>query len=146
MRKIIICCLVALFLPFLMSTNTYAEEIESIEEQEIVDFSGASLDGSSDVSIKQLPVYPENEEGYTIDSWLPDFLSRFNGVFFAPTWSSIVNGPNASQQESTNLMVRAVQLLTAGVPLIIGLVFFWWGLRKVAGAIMSAFKKGKLRI
>ena len=28
----------------------------------------------------------------------------------------------------------------------IGLVFMWWGVRKTSGAIMSAFRKGKLSV
>lgn len=39
-----------------------------------------------------------------------------------------------------------VTLLGSLVGAVIGLVFMWWGVRKVAGAIMAAFRSGKLSI
>lgn len=39
-----------------------------------------------------------------------------------------------------------VGLLASLVGAVIGLVFMWWGVRKVAGAIMGAFRSGKLSI
>lgn len=39
-----------------------------------------------------------------------------------------------------------VQLLASLVGVTIGLVFMWWAVRKVTGAIMSAFRKGKLSV
>lgn len=41
---------------------------------------------------------------------------------------------------------QVVVILSAAVGSCITLVFMWWGVRKMAYAIMSAFKKGKLRI
>lgn len=38
-----------------------------------------------------------------------------------------------------------VGVLTAGATAAIGLVFMWWGARKLAQVIMSAFRSGKIR-
>lgn len=38
-----------------------------------------------------------------------------------------------------------VEVLAYAVPVVIGLVFMWWGVRKVTGMVMGAFRKGKLR-
>lgn len=39
-----------------------------------------------------------------------------------------------------------VQILAAAIGICIGLVFMWWGARKVTGMFMAAFKKGKIKI
>ena len=39
-----------------------------------------------------------------------------------------------------------VELLAALVGVTVGLVFMWWGVRKVVGAIMSAFRNGRLSL
>lgn len=39
-----------------------------------------------------------------------------------------------------------VEVLAACIGVCIGLVFFWWGVRKVVRMLMTAFKRGKLRI
>lgn len=39
-----------------------------------------------------------------------------------------------------------VSVLTAAIPVCIGLVFMWWGVRKVSRMLMGAFKKGRLRL
>lgn len=39
-----------------------------------------------------------------------------------------------------------MNVLGALVAACIGLVFAWWGVRKVSKALMAAFKKGKLRL
>lgn len=38
-----------------------------------------------------------------------------------------------------------VEVLAYAVPVVIGLVFMWWGVRKVTAMVMGAFRKGKLR-
>ena len=43
-------------------------------------------------------------------------------------------------------VATVVQILVACIGASIGLVFMWWGARKVSGALMAAFKKGKIRI
>lgn len=42
-------------------------------------------------------------------------------------------------------VTSVVEVLAYAVPLCIGLVFMWWGVRKVTRMIMGAFRKGKLR-
>lgn len=42
-------------------------------------------------------------------------------------------------------VTTVVEVLAYAVPLCIGLVFMWWGVRKVTRMIMGAFRKGKLR-
>lgn len=39
-----------------------------------------------------------------------------------------------------------VEVLAYAVPVVIGLVFMWWGVRKVVRMVMSAFKKGKISV
>ena len=39
-----------------------------------------------------------------------------------------------------------VEILVYAVPIVIGLVFMWWGVRKVVRMIMAAFKKGKISV
>lgn len=39
-----------------------------------------------------------------------------------------------------------VAILAAAIGVCIGLVFMWWGARKVTGMLMAAFKKGKIKI
>ncbi len=39
-----------------------------------------------------------------------------------------------------------VEVLAVVVGACIGMVFMWWGVRKVARMLMSAFKKGKLSV
>ena len=42
-------------------------------------------------------------------------------------------------------VTSVVEVLAYAVPVVIGLVFMWWGVRKVTGMVMGAFRKGKLR-
>lgn len=42
-------------------------------------------------------------------------------------------------------VTSVVEVLAYAVPICIGLVFMWWGVRKVTGMVMGAFRKGKLR-
>lgn len=39
-----------------------------------------------------------------------------------------------------------VEVLAVTVTACVGLVFMWWGVRKVVSALMSAFKKGKISL
>lgn len=41
-----------------------------------------------------------------------------------------------------NIIGVLATLVTAGI----GLVFMWWGVRKALGSLMSAFKRGKMKI
>lgn len=56
-------------------------------------------------------------------------------------WAPVIEAMTSQISVSTVVSVIAVTV-TAGV----GLVFMWWGVRKAARALMSAFKKGKLSI
>ena len=42
-------------------------------------------------------------------------------------------------------VTSVVEVLAYAVPVVIGLVFMWWGVRKVTSMVMGAFRKGKLR-
>lgn len=42
-------------------------------------------------------------------------------------------------------VASVVEVLAYAVPVVIGLVFMWWGVRKVTAMVMGAFRKGKLR-
>lgn len=59
----------------------------------------------------------------------------------ASDWQAVITAITSQISVSTVVAVLA-SLVTA----CIGLVFMWWGVRKMARAIMSAFKRGKLRI
>lgn len=56
-------------------------------------------------------------------------------------WTSVLTALQAQISVSTVVEVLAVLVGAA-----IGLVFMWWGVRKTAKVLMSAFKKGKLSI
>lgn len=56
-------------------------------------------------------------------------------------WQSVIDALTA-QISVTTLMTVIAAVVTAGI----GLVFAWWGVRKVTRGIMSAFKKGKLAV
>lgn len=43
-------------------------------------------------------------------------------------------------------VATVVEVLAYVAGAVVGLVFMWWGVRKVVGALMSAFKKGKISI
>lgn len=51
-------------------------------------------------------------------------------------------------QEVTNTISigNVVTVLVAVIGICIGLVFFWWAIRKVIRMVMSAFKKGKISV
>lgn len=55
------------------------------------------------------------------------------------------------QQILTNLQNQisvstVVEVLAVTATACVGLAFMWWGVRKVTGALMSAFKKGKISL
>lgn len=142
MRKILICCLVALFLPFLMTTNTKAEEINNLNN-EILDYSEVSKLGEGSVELRSIS-FPDEGDASLFTAF-KTLLPRFNFIKEAPTETEIIEGTGNNANLST-LQRRTVALLAYIVIPSVGLVFFWWGLRKTVSAIMSAFKKGKLRI
>ena len=56
-------------------------------------------------------------------------------------WKAVLDAMTAQISVSTVVGVIAATV-TAGV----GLVFMWWGVRKLMGALMNAFRKGKLKL
>jgi len=64
-----------------------------------------------------------------------------NGAVSAADWSSITTAIGNQISVST-----IVAVLASCVTACVGLVFMWWGVRKVVRMIMSAFKRGKLKI
>lgn len=56
-------------------------------------------------------------------------------------WKAVLDAMTAQISVSTVVGVIAATV-TAGI----GLVFMWWGVRKLVSAIMNAFRKGKLKM
>lgn len=68
-------------------------------------------------------------------------LADASGTVTASDWSDIVTAIQAQISVST-----VVAVLASCVGACIALVFMWWGIRKVVRMIMTAFKRGKLKI
>lgn len=62
-------------------------------------------------------------------------------IITSADFSSILTNLQGQISVSTVVEVLAI---TAGA--CVGLVFMWWGVRKVTRALMGAFKKGKLSL
>ena len=62
-------------------------------------------------------------------------------VVTSSDFNSVISAMTSQLSVST-----VVEVLAYAIPVCIGLVFMWWGVRKVAGMLMRAFKRGKLRI
>lgn len=43
-------------------------------------------------------------------------------------------------------VATVVEVLAVGAGAAVGLAFMWWGVRKLAKVLMSAFKKGKVSL
>lgn len=56
-------------------------------------------------------------------------------------WKAVLDALEAQISVST-----VVGVIAATVAAGIGLVFMWWGVRKLLSAIMNAFRKGKLKM
>lgn len=75
-------------------------------------------------------------------STIPAFASdSSSGVVSASDWSSVISAITAQVSPST-----IVGVIAAGITACIGIVFMWWGVRKMGRALMAAFRKGKLSI
>lgn len=71
---------------------------------------------------------------------MPIMLAETTAVT-AADWASIISAITA--QVSVSTVVAAVAtMVSAGI----GLVFMWWGVRKAAGTLMAAFRKGRVSI
>lgn len=66
--------------------------------------------------------------------------SSGSSAITSTAFKSVVDAVTAQISVTT-----VVEVLAYAVPLCIGLVFMWWGVRKVTRMIMGAFRKGKLR-
>lgn len=62
-------------------------------------------------------------------------------VVSASDWSTVISAMTSQISVSTVVGVLST-LVTAGI----GLVFMWWGVRKAARSLMSAFRKGKMSL
>lgn len=56
-------------------------------------------------------------------------------------FSSVIDAVTAQVSTAT-----IVEVLVYAVPVVIGMVFMWWGVRKVVRMVMSAFRKGKISV
>lgn len=69
-------------------------------------------------------------------------LAYLTSTVVDPTaWQSVLDALTG-QISVTTVMGVVAGVVTAGI----GLVFAWWGVRKVTRGIMSAFKNGKLSV
>lgn len=59
----------------------------------------------------------------------------------ASDWASVLSAMTGQISVST-----VVGVLATTVGAAIGLVFMWWGVRKLARTLMAAFRKGKLSV
>ena len=71
---------------------------------------------------------------------VPTFAAEVTPVTYTD-FESIITTMQGQISVST-----VVAILVACVTASVGLVFMWWGARKVSGALMAAFKKGKIKI
>lgn len=67
--------------------------------------------------------------------------SATSGAVSSSDWSAVLNALTAQISVSTIVGVIAATI-TAGI----GLVFMWWGVRKLVRVIMGAFRRGNLRV
>lgn len=73
-------------------------------------------------------------------SSFPAFASE--AVAVGPdAWSSVISAMTG-QISVTTIVAVIASTVAAGI----GLVFMWWGVRKAASALMSAFRKGRLSV
>lgn len=74
----------------------------------------------------------------------PIFLSASAGAAGAVSpsdWSSVLSAMTSQVSVAT-----VVSVIAAAVSAGIGLVFMWWGVRKLVRVLMGAFKSGKLKV
>lgn len=70
------------------------------------------------------------------------YLAALEGtVVSASDWQSVIEALTAQISVST-----VVGVLATVVTACVGLAFMWWGLRKAVGALMAAFKRGKVKV
>lgn len=83
------------------------------------------------------------------ESSLPHPLSFRKGELLTGSGSSAISSTafkSVIDAVTAQVSVTSVvEVLAYAVPVVIGLVFMWWGVRKVTAMVMGAFRKGKLR-
>ena len=62
-------------------------------------------------------------------------------VVTAADWAPILT-PLTAQITPTSIVAALATFIATGI----GLVFMWWGVRKLVRTVMSAFRKGKLSV
>lgn len=73
--------------------------------------------------------------------YVPLVFAGEAGTINADTLSSITTAIKAQFTEA-----NVVGVLSAGITAAIGLVFVWWGARKLASMVNKAMTRGKLRL
>lgn len=63
------------------------------------------------------------------------------GIITSADFTSVLTNLQAQISVSTVVEVLAITATAC-----VGLAFMWWGVRKVVGALMSAFRKGKVSL
>lgn len=66
-------------------------------------------------------------------------MTETSSIVTSSAFSEVVSAITGQISVSTIMGV-----LASAVPIAAGMVFAWWGLRKVTRIIMGAFRKGKL--
>lgn len=76
-----------------------------------------------------------------LKSFLAFALSGGSTAVTSADWQAVIDALTAQISVSTVVAVIA-GVVAAGI----GLVFMWWGVRKGISVLMSAFKKGRLKV
>lgn len=71
---------------------------------------------------------------------VPSFAAEVTPVTYED-FSSVITTMQTQISVST-----VMGILASAVAASVGLVFMWWGVRKVSSMLMGAFKKGKIKI
>lgn len=125
-------------------SNAVEESAETAQDT-ILDFSSAAKLG--DATIKAVPIVPTPEDpSGTWESVFQPVLQRF--AHFVPTVKpgSQILASGFESNSNTSIVTQMIHVIAGIAGFTVGLVFLYWGIRKVTRAIMSAFKHGRLRI
>lgn len=76
-----------------------------------------------------------------VASAFPAFAEGETTVVSASDWSSVLTAMTSQISVST-IVAALATFIAAGI----GLVFMWWGVRKLVRTVMSAFRKGRLSV
>lgn len=130
-----------------INNGTAVESSVSDAEDTILDFSGSAKLG--DTTVKAVPIVPTPDPDTASGTWEVVFqpvLQRFAHFSPARTPDQNVLTNGYSSETSTSLLTLMINLFAKIAGFTVALVFMYWGIRKVTSAIMSAFKRGRLRI